>query len=93
METKELVKLSEEEIKGLGDLRQKYAEITANLGRFSLDKNEIEKRLSLINTEIEKLYSVYDENVKAEQDLVNKLNEKYGQGRIDLESGVFTPDN
>jgi predicted nuclease with TOPRIM domain len=92
METKEAIKIAEEDLKGLTDLRNRYAEITANIGRLNLDKYQVEDRLEFLTGEIDKQKTAYNETVKNEQELVNNLNEKYGQGRIDLENGTFTPD-
>jgi len=86
------IKLSTEEIAELSDLRNAYGEITARIGRLNLDKYAIEDSLADIESNIEQSKVMYKETIKKEQILVQTLNEKYGQGRIDLESGIFTPD-
>jgi hypothetical protein len=37
------------------------------------------------------LFSTYDELQKQEKELVASLNEKYGDGVLDLDSGKFIP--
>ena len=83
-------KLSEEELTELSELRQTYAQITAQIGRLNIDKYSIEDRLKFVDTEITKARDMYLDTSKTEEELVNKLNEKYGQGKIDLDTGVFT---
>ena len=91
METNE-IKLSTEEIAELHELRNTYGEITARIGRLNLDKYAIEDSLTDIESNIEQSKTMYKEAIKKEQTVVQTLNEKYGQGRIDLETGIFIPD-
>jgi hypothetical protein len=37
------------------------------------------------------LETQYEQLTIAEKDLINSLTEKYGQGNLDINSGVFTP--
>tara|TARA_B100000902_G_C27012195_1_gene765376 strand:- start:425 stop:679 length:255 start_codon:yes stop_codon:yes gene_type:complete len=77
-------KLSEAEIGLLNNLQKEYEQMSVQLGA-------IETQIVAINTQketvVEKLKGVY----KEELELTNKLKEKYGDGNVDLSSGVFTP--
>lgn len=77
-------KLSEAEIGLLKNLQKEYEQISVQLGA-------IETQIVAINTQkeqlVNKLKGVYEE----ELELTNKLKEKYGDGNVDLSSGVFTP--
>ena len=77
-------KLSEAEIGLLTNLQKEYEQMSVQLGA-------IETQIVAINTQkeavVEKLKGVY----KEELEVTNKLKEKYGDGNVDLSSGVFTP--
>ena len=77
-------KLSEAEIGLLKNLQKEYEQISVQLGA-------IETQIVAINTQketlVEKLKGVYTE----ELEVTNTLKEKYGDGNVDLSSGVFTP--
>ena len=92
MEELKTTKLSPEELETLTKLRQTYAEVTANIGRLNLDKYSLNDRMISIDSEIENSKQLYKDTITEETKLVDSLNEKYGQGRIDLETGVFTSD-
>ena len=77
-------KLTEAEIGLLQNLQKEYEQMSVQLGA-------IETQIVAINTQketvVEKLKGVY----KEELEITNKLKEKYGDGNVDLSSGVFTP--
>ena len=77
-------KLSEAEIGLLKNLQNDYEQTVAQLG-------QIESQIVAINQQkdslVEKLKGVFAE----EQDLAAKLEDKYGDGDINLQSGIFTP--
>jgi hypothetical protein len=51
----------------------------------------LKRRLSQIEEMRVNLFSTYDELQKQEKELVASLNEKYGDGVLDLDSGKFIP--
>lgn len=77
-------KLSEAEIGLLTELQKEFEQCSAQLG-------QIETQIVAINSQklkiVEKLKKVYDEEVE----LADKLKSTYGDGNIDLQTGVFTP--
>ena len=66
------------------NLQQEFEQTVAQLG-------QIESQIVAINQQkdslVEKLKGVY----KEENDLAAKLKDTYGDGNIDLTSGIFTP--
>jgi len=80
----EIIKFTEEEMKELGDIRQSYEAVTLALGRLYLQKREIDTEERRINAELEN-------TEKYEKDLLQKILQKYGEGTVDPNTGVFTP--
>ena len=77
-------KLSEAEIGLLKNLQSEFEQTSAQIG-------QIETQIVAINQQkkklVEKLEKMYDE----EADITVKLKDKYGDGNIDLQSGIFKP--
>ena len=91
VEASDEIKFSEEELKELGDLQQSYQEKQAQLGQIAVQKIILNQQVEAIENRQVELEGEYEEVQQTERDLVQKLNEKYGPGQLDPQSGVFTP--
>ena len=80
----EPIKVTEEEINKVKSLQDKYTEIVARLGQLQLDKS----RINQLETE---LLENFKQLQKDEEYIVTEMNTKYGQGQLDVDSGLFTP--
>jgi len=80
-----------EDIQAVKDLQSKYATNTAQIGQVEVELHLLKRRLSQIEEMRVSLFSTYDELQKQEKELVASLNEKYGDGVLDLDSGKFIP--
>ena len=77
------IKLSKEELQKLTDFNEKRNQITFNLGRVDIQKAILEGQRSVILENLAKL--------QEEENAVGKeLQDKYGEGNIDLDTGEFT---
>jgi len=91
VEASDEIKFSEEELKELGDLQKSYQEKQAQLGQIAVQKILLGQQVEAIDNRQVELEGEYEEVQQTERDLVQKLNEKYGPGQLDPETGVFTP--
>tara|TARA_R110000772_G_scaffold231047_1_gene341726 strand:- start:337 stop:597 length:261 start_codon:yes stop_codon:yes gene_type:complete len=83
MSKKENIKLSEEELTILKGYQQKQNQITFNLGNVDIQKAILEGQRSTI---LENLANLQEESNKT----AKELQDKYGDGNINLETGEFT---
>jgi predicted transcriptional regulator len=83
-------KLDKEHLEALQQLRNSFAENANNLGAISLEQIAINRRLEFLNAEQDKLYSEFEELRNQEQDLLEKMRERYGDGQINITDGTFT---
>ena len=77
-------KLSEAEIGLLKNLQKDFEKLSAQLGQIETQKVAINQQKKAL---VEKLENVYTE----ELEMADKLKAKYGDGNIDLASGIFPP--
>ena len=89
----ETKKFTEEELKNITNIRNGNSRIISELG-------QVELQLFLVNEELEKLQEMKStlqiqfKNLQAEEaELVGSLNEKYGIGTVDINTGEFVPEN
>lgn len=84
-------KFTEEEIKSLSELSQKYQTTQSAFGQIRVQRillNQQEKNLEEAEIKLEADYISLQEE---EKKLVKNLSKKYGQGSLDPKTGVFTP--
>ena len=91
VEASDEIKFSEEELKDLGELQQSYQDKQAMLGQIAVQKIILNQQVEVIENRQAELEGEYEEVQQTERDLVQKLNEKYGPGQLDPQTGVFTP--
>ena len=91
VETSDEMKFTEEELQSLQSLQTGYQEKQTLLGQLAVQRillNQQSDALEARTTEVEQEYEAVQQQ---ERDLVEKLNEKYGPGSLNPETGVFTP--
>lgn len=82
----EVQKLSKEEVAELKEIQNKGNQISYSLGQIHVAKYGLEKKTKNLTNQLDDLQ-------KKENELANKLTEKYGEGNIDLEKEEFTKTN
>ena len=80
-----------EDIEAVKELQSQYATNTAQLGQVEVELYLLNKRLKQMEELRISLFENYDSLQSKEEELVQKLNEKYGDGVLDLDSGRFIP--
>tara|TARA_R100000027_G_scaffold59777_1_gene50228 strand:- start:285 stop:569 length:285 start_codon:yes stop_codon:yes gene_type:complete len=85
------VKFTKDELNSIEELRNNYNSVTNALGMLEVSRMQTEKRLEAIEGDKIRLETQYEQLTMAEKELIDSLTEKYGQGSIDINSGVFTP--
>ena len=86
------IKFTEEELNNIKTIRDQSTALVLDFGQVELDLFVVNKRLTDLQAEKEKLQSTYIDLQTREQSLIQELNTKYGSGTVDIESGVFIPN-
>ena len=87
----EETKFTEDELKSLSELSQGYQNIQSAFGHVRVQRILLEQQSDALVEAEEKLETDYTDIQQKERELVQQLNEKYGPGQLDPETGVFTP--
>jgi|TARA_R110002020_G_scaffold119245_2_gene272202 hypothetical protein len=85
------IKFSEEELQSLSELSQGYQNIQSAFGQVKVQRILAQQQLDNLDEADARMDSDYTDLQQKERDLVAQLNEKYGPGTLDPQTGVFTP--
>lgn len=84
------MKLSQEEIDNLVQLKQDYSSIIYSLGDITAQIDEIESKLLALRGEQQDYLNTYKVLVERDKSLAKSLTDKYGTGKINLETGEIS---
>jgi len=79
----QVTKLTEQEIQQLNDLQTQQEEFVTKFG-------QIEYQIQNLELQKEKLIEQLEKSKQQETQIANQLNEKYGDGVINLQEGTFS---
>ena len=85
------MKFTDEELQSLQSLQDNYQEKQALLGQLAVQRILMSQQMDALEARQAELESEYEASQQDERDIVQKLNEKYGPGQLDPQTGVFTP--
>ena len=85
------MKFTDEELQSLQQLQTNYQEKQSLLGQLSVQRILVNQQMEALEARQVELESEYEAVQQEERDIVQKLNEKYGPGQLDPQTGVFTP--
>ena len=87
----ETVKFTDEELQSLQELQNTYASISTQFGQLKVSRINLERQMYSLDEAEDNLTKAWEENRQTESDLVKSLNEKYGAGALNPQTGEFIP--
>ena len=87
----EIKKLTEEEITQIKEMQQQYNKFVFELGSMEAQLAEVNTHAKTLETEKSNILSDIKKLGERERELLNTLQEKYGVGNINIETGEVTP--
>jgi len=90
MAEKQAIKVSEEEVKKIKELRGSYQDLIIQVGQVELQMNDLSGALKSLSEAKEKLMTKYNEIKQTERTQLDELNKKYGVGTLNVDTGLFT---
>jgi len=85
-------KFSDDELKQIQSIQKSYAEITTQLGQVGIAKIRLRDQEISLAKEEDKLNTNFSKVQDDEQKFLDEITKKYGQGSLNPETGVFTPN-
>ena len=78
-------KFTTEEMKTIESIKKSYDELTVQLGQLNVEEY-------VLNESRESLKNSFTSLRTKEKDFANNLSDKYGKGQLNLDTGVFNPE-
>ena len=88
----EEVKFTEDELKEVKTIQDGYFEVQNELGQLSIAKLRLDKQVENMGIREKELSDKFNGVQESEIKFLEKITEKYGQGTLNSETGVFTPN-
>ncbi len=88
----EVKKLTDEELSSVKSLREEIIGSISTVGQLKLTHDLMEEDLTSVKSKLNEEVVKYKELLVKEKGLVDELLKKYGMGSLDVETGVFTPE-
>ena len=85
-------KFTEEELNKVKDIQTRYIDLQTQFGQIAVSKLRLEEQLNTITENEVKTIDDFNKIQKEEKDFLKKITEKYGEGNLNAETGVFIPN-
>jgi TolA-binding protein len=83
-------KLDKEHVDSIQELQQKFAELVSIVGNISIEKQFAKQRVEQLESQEADAIRRFDSLREQEQELLQKLKDRYGEGEINIVDGTFT---
>ena len=87
----EEVKFTQEEMNQLTELQQTYTAVQNAFGQLSVSRIRLDQEVTAADEAEDRLRSDFAATQQKEREFVESISKKYGDGNLDLNTGVFTP--
>ena len=87
------IKFSDDELKSLKQIQQDYLECQTAFGQIAIQKIALQQQIDSLAKSEEEYAKKYQETQVKEKEVGKELNDKYGSGNLDPDTGVFTPNS
>tara|TARA_Y100000593_G_scaffold30139_1_gene59770 strand:+ start:288 stop:605 length:318 start_codon:yes stop_codon:yes gene_type:complete len=91
-EKEQAVKFTEEEIGKLNGIRDTYLDIQHQFGQTAIMKLRLEEQHNSLGAREDSLREAYSKNQNTEREFLKEINNKYGDGELNPETGEFIPN-
>ena len=87
------IKFTQKDLDTINEFRQKYLDIQMGFGQAEITRTRLENQFDKLENFSEDLRKQFDTIQGDEQKFIAEVNKKYGDGVLDPETGVFTPNS
>ena len=89
---KQSIKLEDSELKKLNDIQSRYQEKVIQFGQFYLERLALDEKIKNLADAENKTKEEFVAIQQDEQQWMNEIASKYGDGNLSLKDGTFTPN-
>ena len=86
------VKFTEKELESIKTFQQKYLDVQMGFGQLEISRNRLDAQYEALDTGMEDLKETLNKTQTDEREFIQNINKKYGDGVLNPDTGVFTPN-
>ena len=86
-------KFTEDELQNIRAIQEEYSTVGIQLVQLKLARKSSEEYLAALQQEEDRIVEQIESISIREKDLTESLNDKYGIGSLDMNTGEFTPNS
>ncbi len=87
------IKFTQEELDQISGFQQRYVNIQMSFGRVDIVRMRLKNQLTDLDVTEENLKDQFEATQQEEQEFIQGVNDKYGDGVLDPQTGTFTPSD
>lgn len=87
----QVIKFTDVEMQSIAQLQSKYQQKIFELGQIELTKVDLTQQLEENSKQRDQLFEDWKKIQSEENDLLQQLSQKYGDGTLSLKDGTFKP--
>ena len=87
------VKFTEEEMGSLKEIQESYFNVQTEYGKLELPRIRLEQQLDTLDNTDDNLKDKFIQTQTTEKEFLDGITKKYGEGTLDQDSSIFTPNN
>lgn len=88
----EIIKFTEQELQTIADLQSSYQQSIFALGQIDLEKADLDQQIKNNSEKRVQLLDNWKQLQIKENELMNSLSQKYGDGILNIRDGTFKPN-
>ena len=88
----EEVKFTEDELKQVQQVQNDYRDIQDKYGQLSMARLRLEEQMNMLDESEEEIRNKFIGIQESEKKFLDEVTKKYGDGTLNPETGVFTPN-
>ncbi len=89
----EVIIFTEDELSALRKVQQDYLECQTAFGQIAVQKIALQQQIDILSKSETDYVEKYSATQELERGVAKTLNDKYGSGNLDPETGIFTPSS
>ena len=86
------IKFKKKELEEIKEFQQKYVNVQMGFGQSEITRSRLEKQLENVDIYVDELRTKLATIQEEEKEFIERINETYGDGVLNPETGVFTPN-
>ena len=87
----EEVKFTEDEMTQINELQREYVNIQNAFGQLSVNRIRLNQQIEELDGAEDNLQKDFVNAQTKEKEFIDQINKKYGDGNLDINTGIFTP--